>query len=113
MREKGHKVGYVNLRWFRPFPTEELRACLGRVKGVGVIDRDFSHGSPDDGGILMNDVRSCLYPLRDRPNVINIMGGLGGRDISIDECINMYERTLEVARGHVPAELVSWTGLRE
>ena len=61
----------------------------------------------------MNDVRACLYPLRDRPNVINIMGGLGGRDISIDECINMYERTLEVARGHVPAELVSWTGLRE
>ena len=113
LREKGHKVGYVNLRWFRPFPTEELRACLGRVKGLGVIDRDFSHGSPDDGGILMQDVRSCLYPLRDRPNVINFMGGLGGRDISIDECITMYERTLEAGRGDVPAEIVSWTGLRE
>ena len=25
MREKGQKVGYVNLRWFRPFPTIELR----------------------------------------------------------------------------------------
>ena len=113
LREQGHKVGYVNLRWFRPFPTEELRACLGRFKGVGVIDRDFAHGSPDNGGILLHEVRSCLYPLRDRPNVINFMGGLGGRDISIQECNTMYERTLAAGRGDMPEEIVTWTGLRE
>ena len=113
LREQGHKVGYVNLRWFRPFPTEELRACLGRFKGVGVIDRDFAHGSPDNGGILLHEVRSCLYPLRDRPNVINFMGGLGGRDISIEECNTMYERTLAAGRGDMPEEIVTWTGLRE
>ena len=113
LRAKGYKVGYVNLRWFRPFPTEELRACLGRFKGVGVIDRDFAHGSPDNGGILMHEVRSCLYPLRERPNVINYMGGLGGRDISIEECIKMYEETLAAGRGDMPEEIVSWTGLRE
>ncbi len=113
LREQGHKVGYVNLRWFRPFPTEELRACLGRFKGVGVIDRDFAHGSPDNGGILLHEVRSCLYPLRDRPNVINFMGGLGGRDISIEECKTMYERTLAAGRGDMPEEIVTWTGLRE
>ena len=113
LRAQGHKVGYVNLRWFRPFPTEELRACLGRFKGVGVIDRDFAHGSPDNGGILMHEVRSCLYPLRERPNVINYMGGLGGRDISIEECIKMYEETMAAGRGDMPEEIVSWTGLRE
>ena len=113
LREQGHKVGYVNLRWFRPFPTEELRACLGRFKGVGVIDRDFAHGSPDNGGILLHEVRSCLYPLRDRPNMINFMGGLGGRDISIEECNTMYERTLAAGRGDMPEEIVTWTGLRE
>ena len=57
MREKGQKVGYVNLRWFRPFPTVELRECLSRFKAVGVVDRDFAHGSPDNGGILMHEVR--------------------------------------------------------
>ena len=105
--------GYVNLRGFRPLPSEELSACLGRFKGVGVIDRDFAHGSPDNGGILMHEVRSCLYPLRERPNVINYMGGLGGRDISIEECIRMYEETLAAGRGDMPEEIVSWTGLRE
>ena len=113
LREQGHKVGYVNLRWFRPFPTEELRECLGRFKAVAVIDRDFAHGSADCGGILFHEIRSCLYPLRERPAVINYMGGLGGRDISIEDCIKMYERTMAVCRGEAPEELVRWIGLRE
>ena len=36
LRQQGHKVGYVNLRWFRPFPTVELRGSLSRFKAVGV-----------------------------------------------------------------------------
>ncbi|MEE9170446.1 MAG: pyruvate ferredoxin oxidoreductase [bacterium] len=113
LREKGHKVGYVNLRWFRPFPAQELRECLGRFKSVGVIDRDFAHGSPDDGGILLHEIRSCLYPLKDRPNMINIITGLGGRDVSIDDCIRMYELALEAKDGEVGEEFVTWIGLRE
>ena len=38
MRKEGKKVGMVRLKWFRPFPTEELRASLSRFKAVGVID---------------------------------------------------------------------------
>ena len=113
LRERGRKVGYVNLRWFRPFPTDELRACLERFKAVGVIDRDFAHGSPDSGGIVLHEIRSCLYPSSERPNVINFIGGLGGRDISIEDCIGMYERTLDAGRGAGGDEIVTWIGLRE
>ena len=113
LRERGRKVGYVNLRWFRPFPTDELRACLERFKAVGVIDRDFAHGSPDSGGILLHEIRSCLYPLSERPNVINFIGGLGGRDISIEDCIGMYEQALDAGRGGGNDEIVTWIGLRE
>lgn len=113
LREKGKKVGYVNLRWFRPFPSQELRDVLGRFKSVGVIDRDFAHGSPDFGGILCHDIRSCLYPLEKRPSIFNIITGLGGRDVSIEECIKMYEIGLDAAAGKVKDELVTWIGLRE
>jgi pyruvate ferredoxin oxidoreductase alpha subunit len=113
LRDKGKKVGYVNLRWFRPFPSEELRASLGRMKAVGVIDRDFAHGSPDSGGIVVHDVRSCLYPLKNRPAIANFIGGLGGRDISIDDCIRMFEITAEAPRRAPGDELVTWVGLRE
>src|SRR5256886_6643213 len=46
LRQEGKKVGFVRLRWFRPFPAEELAKSLGRFKAVGVIDRDFSLGWP-------------------------------------------------------------------
>jgi pyruvate ferredoxin oxidoreductase alpha subunit len=113
MREQGKKVGYVNLRWFRPFPTEQLRATLGRMKGVGVIDRNFAHGSPDNGGIVVQDIRSALYPLATRPVVTDFIGGLGGRDMSIADCTRMLEITMRAAAGKQPDELVTWIGLRE
>src|SRR5947207_8692571 len=38
MRKDGKKVGFVRVRWFRPFPAEELAKSLTRFKAVG-IDR--------------------------------------------------------------------------
>jgi pyruvate ferredoxin oxidoreductase alpha subunit len=113
LREQGHKVGYVELKWFRPFPTEELRASLGRFKAVGVLDRDFNLGSPDDGGTVLHEIRSCLYPVRNRPVVINFIGGLGGRDISIADCVKMFELTEQAARDDSRDGSVTWIGLRE
>jgi len=52
----------VRLRWFRPFAAEDLAKCLGRFSAVGVIDRDYSFGSPYLGGVLAGEVRSALYP---------------------------------------------------
>ena len=113
LREKGEKVGFVSLRWFRPFPTIELRESLQRFKAVGVIDRDFAHGSPDDGGILMHEVRSALYPLKNRPAMINIITGLGGRDVSIDDCIRMYEIAQKSKTEDKLDNFVTWVGVRE
>jgi pyruvate ferredoxin oxidoreductase alpha subunit len=114
LREQGHKVGYVSLRWVRPFPTVELRECLSRFKAVGVIDRDVAHGSADDGGILLHEIRSCLYPARERPAVVNFISGLGGRDISIEDCMRMLEVTQRAGAGDgVEDGYVTWIGLRE
>src|SRR5437773_227629 len=113
LREQGQKVGYINLRWFRPFPTLELRESLQRFKVVGVIDRDFAHGSPDDGGILLHEVRSCLYPAKNRPVVTNFITGLGGRDASINDCVKMFDLTQQAA-GHESRDgQVTWIGVRE
>jgi pyruvate ferredoxin oxidoreductase alpha subunit len=113
LREKGEKVGFVGLRWFRPFPTIELRESLKRFKAVGVIDRDFAHGSPDDGGIMMHEVRSALYPLKNRPAITNIITGLGGRDVSIDDCVRMYEIAQKSKTEDKLDNFVTWIGVRE
>jgi pyruvate ferredoxin oxidoreductase alpha subunit len=113
LRDKGQKVGYVNLRWFRPFPTVELRECLSRFKAVGVVDRDFAHGSADNCGILMHEVRSCLYPAKSRPAIVNFIGGLGGRDLSIADAQKMFETTQEAAKKDSMDDFITWIGLRE
>jgi len=113
LRERGEKVGFVSLRWFRPFPTIELRESLKRFKAVGVIDRDFAHGSPDDGGILLHEVRSALYPLKNRPAITNIITGLGGRDVAIDDCIRMYEIAQKSKTDDKLDNFVTWIGVRE
>src|SRR5207253_3087218 len=55
MRKDGKKVGFVRVRWFRPFPAEELAKSLTRFKAVGIIDRDFSLGAPHSSGVLATE----------------------------------------------------------
>ena len=67
MREKDIKVGFVRIKWFRPFATQEIRELLSRFKVIGVIDRDYSYGAPSNGGIVFHEIRSALYTLDKRP----------------------------------------------
>jgi pyruvate ferredoxin oxidoreductase alpha subunit len=113
LREQGKKVGFVRLKWLRPFPTEELRQSLSRFKAVGVIDRDYSFGSPSDGGVVFNEVRAALYPLAKRPLMQNFIAGLGGREVTIENVTQMVE-TLQksVQLGKAEPE-THWIGVRE
>ncbi len=84
MRKEGKKVGFVRMRWFRPFAAEELSKSLQRFKAVGVIDRDYSFGSPYMSGVLADEVRSALYSAPGpKPPVLGFIAGLGGREVTV------------------------------
>jgi pyruvate ferredoxin oxidoreductase alpha subunit len=112
MREQGTKVGFVRQRWFRPFAAEQLAATLGRFKAVGVIDRDFSLGSPYLSGVLATEVRAALYPAAKRPPVIGFICGLGGREVTVPDVKKMTEKIYLAAEGK-PQAGTQWIGLRE
>jgi pyruvate/2-oxoacid:ferredoxin oxidoreductase alpha subunit len=80
-RATGEAVGLVKVKMFRPFPTSELRALLGGVERVAVLDRNIS---PGRGGIFAEEIRAALYdvPPEDRPNLFGYIVGLGGRDVT-------------------------------
>ena len=78
MRAQGKKVGLVRLRWFRPFPTEKLVAVLSKAKAIGVVDRDYSFGSPFHSGVVANEIRAALYNSDKRPPLLGFICGLGG-----------------------------------
>jgi pyruvate/2-oxoacid:ferredoxin oxidoreductase alpha subunit len=107
MREEGKKVGLVKLRFFRPFPAEELKKIADNVEAIGVYDRSISFGS---GGPTFIETRHALYG-RNIP-IVNFLAGLGGRDVVKSDVRKMFEKTLKAAReGKVDKEVV-WIGTR-
>jgi len=112
LRKEGKKVGFVRLRWFRPFPTEELAQTLGRFAAVGVIDRDYSFGSPYVSGVVTNEIRAALYPAAKRPPVVGFICGLGGREVTVPDVRRMSEMVFAAAAGQAQPP-VTWVGIRE
>jgi pyruvate ferredoxin oxidoreductase alpha subunit len=113
MRAEGKKVGFVRLRWFRPFPAEALANCLRRFKAIGVVDRDYSLGSPYLSGVVATEIRTALYPGNGpKPPVLGFICGLGGREVLVPDIEKMAGYVSEAAAGKsVP--LTQWIGLRE
>ncbi len=112
MRKEGKKVGFVRVRWFRPFPAAELAAALGRFPAVGVIDRDFSFGSPYTSGVLATEVRAALYAAPSRPPVVGFICGLGGREVTVPDVRRMTDMLFKQAAGEIQP-LTTWVGVRE
>ena len=112
LRKQGKKVGMVRLRWFRPFPAEALAKSLSRFKAVGVMDRDFSFGSPYMSGVVATETRSALYASDKRPPVLGFIGGLGGREVRVPDVEKIAGILYQAAEGK-KMPLTQWIGLRE
>lgn len=112
MRKEGKKVGMIRVRWFRPFAAEELAKTLGRFKAVGVIDRDFSLGSPYLSGVLATEVRAAMYPSTKRPPVLGFICGLGGREVTLPDVRKMSDLVFQAAEGK-SLPMTNWIGVRE
>jgi len=98
LREKGEKVGVVKVRVFRPFPLIDLREVLKNCKAVAVMDKtDSCNGN---GGPLFTETRSALYDVETRPNMINYIYGIGGRDVKATDLESVFEDLKEVANGN-------------
>ena len=79
LRQEGHKVGVLKLRYIRPFPEVEVREILKDVKRIGVVDKNISFGYE---GTIYTNVNSALLSMENAPESLNFIGGLGGRDIT-------------------------------
>ncbi|MGB9823599.1 MAG: pyruvate ferredoxin oxidoreductase [Candidatus Hydrothermia bacterium] len=105
LREKGEKVGLLKLRVIRPFPFEKIRKFLGDRKKVGVLDRNISFGHH---GIFYQEIKSALYPLSNRPPVFGYIAGLGGRDITVNDIIDIFTDL----KGRETQEEIIWKGVK-
>jgi pyruvate ferredoxin oxidoreductase alpha subunit len=110
LRKKGKKVGLLRFRLWRPFPYKDFIKAIGKVKAIGVVDRAVSHCST--GGPVGIEVRSALYFSNKRPRVVNFVAGLSGRDVTVEDFEEMFEKTYE-ALSKKPKEFYEIYGVKE
>jgi len=94
-QNNGESVGLINLRLWRPFPSKELFQAIKSTEVLVVFDRCISFGGP--GGPVSSEVRSTLYNEKEKPKVVSFIGGLGGRDMSVEDFEYVIDRGREIA----------------
>ncbi len=88
LREEGKKVGLLKPWMFRPFPREEISAALKDTEAVAILDRSLSFGSR---GPLYLEISSALSDESEKPRLFNYTYGLGGRDITTQNILEVFE----------------------
>lgn len=107
LRASGLKAGVFRIRFLRPFPEEELINLAKHVKGIGVLEKDISFGYE---GTVYTNVNSAIAKARVSIPSYNFVAGLGGRDISKDDVLEMFQYIKEGVEG-TKKDFVKFIGL--
>jgi pyruvate ferredoxin oxidoreductase alpha subunit len=111
LKAASESVGLVKIRLWRPFPFDDFRKAVAQAKVLVVLDRAISYGGP--GGPVASELRSALYDEPTPPKVVNMVAGLGGRDVGVEDFKAMYYRALDMAQKGVKEEDFQIYGVRE
>ncbi|MEO0074616.1 MAG: pyruvate ferredoxin oxidoreductase [candidate division WOR-3 bacterium] len=92
MREQGLPVGLLKLKLYRPFPLEELRNFCKNIETLIVCERAMSPGG--SGGPIGFEVRNALYNMKTKIKIHDIILGLGGRDVKVDDFKSIVQHAM-------------------
>jgi pyruvate ferredoxin oxidoreductase alpha subunit len=99
------KIGMIAIRLLTPFPYEELRAALGNISAVGVVNNAHHHGR----GHLTLDVADALS--QERIPIDSFFCGLGGADVSVETWRGIVTGVAATAERGFPVR--PWTMLHD
>jgi pyruvate-ferredoxin/flavodoxin oxidoreductase len=83
LREKGLKVGVLNLTMFRPFPTDLVSQLLAGKKGVTVLERVDQPLAVDPP--LLREIRSAMGQAKENHRAAAAAGAARGRRFRVTE----------------------------
>lgn len=110
VRAEGLKAGVLMPRVFRPTQLDTIAEKLKDVKAIVCMDRSSPGGQT---GLLYNDVAAALFNTDSRPLLSNVIYGLGGRDINIEQLSNIFKGAKKDAdAGKLDGAIQKWIGVR-
>ncbi|MCD6324645.1 MAG: pyruvate ferredoxin oxidoreductase, partial [Desulfurococcales archaeon] len=87
----GLKVGLIKVRYFRPFPKEEILKWMSNAASVIVFDRSVSPGS---AGPLFLDLATHLMVSGVRMPIKDVFAGLTGLDVSYQDIMDVVIKSI-------------------
>ena len=110
LQAAGESVGLLKLRLWRPFPFDDLRKAIQGVEKLIVVDRAVSFGA---GGPVASQLRSALYDEPNKPQMTNMIAGLGGRDVGPHDFVSMFNMSRDMFKKGAREENFHFYGVRE
>jgi len=97
LRKQGKKVGLIRPNVIRPFPLNEIRGALKKVKGLVVADRQDNYGAY--GGAMTLEVKAALQGLKGNSTQVACrIFGIGGKEFFVEDAEAMLKEALEIAK---------------
>jgi pyruvate ferredoxin oxidoreductase alpha subunit len=108
LRAEGEKVGLVKIRSYRPFPYEDIYEAVKGARALAVVDANLSLGSE---GAMGMDLKAKLYGAPDAPQVVDVIAGIGGRDVNTSRIKEIFHMVKEVKTSGYFLREPFWAGL--
>lgn len=105
LQADGKPVGLIKVRSFIPFPETDFKEWAKNLKAFGVIDRSIC---PGKGGPVYEKLKTTLYEMDGRPNVLQFHAGLNGKEVRVDDIVKVGEKALEMAGKKMSEPSVEW-----
>lgn len=108
--EKGWHVGVLKLRSYRPFPKEDVIKTVSNAKAVAVVSRAISYGV---GAPVYSDFAAAMSHVHKKPVLLNVIAGMGGRDVTTKDFATVYEKAMKAADTGKAETEIEWLGLNK
>ena len=111
LREEGYPVGVLRIRYYRPFPIEDIWEVIRGVKGVVVFDRAISFGA---WGPIYSDLLAGLSLYTSKPpRSLNIVAGIAGVNVTSDDFYNIVKTFIEKnEKNELETGIFEWRKIR-
>ena len=97
LRKEGMKVGLIRPNVIRPFPIEEVRNVLAKVKGLVVADRQDNYGAY--GGAMTLEVKAAIQGVPgNKTMVASRIYGIGGKEFFVEDAEAMLREAHAIAK---------------
>ena len=110
LRKKGLPVGALRVGLFRPFPTKQFAKLVENADVIVVLERAMSLGSRV--GPLASEIVNSLYDSPSKPRIIDLIAGLGGRDLAPEAIEKLFRNGVDAASKPSGLEM-DFLGVRE